>query len=387
MYYKENKVSNKTIIIIIGIIIGAIILGTIGFLIATSSGKDKGSQNVVEAIKPHIEYSLSSTEPDQEKIKITIIATTQDQLGIDRIKLPNNGVVTGDKTEYIVEENGDYLFGVYGKNGQYDQVNVSIKNIMIRTADKPYIPNGFTKVDGEPQNGMVIKDGNGNEFVWVPVASGRLIRDKEGNPSYRDDSVVNNELNNSVAKYKGFYMGRYEVAKATTPDGKETPAIQKGQTPWTNVNFLKAKTAAEEMAKVEGYAGVKTSLPTSAAWYRAITWIDEVNKQNYASSTDKGNYSGTVRKTGETETDKMNNIFDLAGNVREWTTETYSDRTSQREVTSSSSSDNQEGLSNVFYRILRGGTAEISNTPLKVSAQKETEFDPLWGFRVVMYRE
>lgn len=386
MYYKENKVSNKTIMIIIGIIIGAIIIGTLAYVIATASGKDKGNQNVVEAIKPHIEYSLSSTEPDQEKIKITVKATTEDPNGIDRIKLPNNGVVPNSQTDYIVEDNGDYVFGVYGKNGQYDQATVSVNNIMVRTADKPYIPNGFTKVEGEPQNGMVIKDGNGNEFVWIPVASGRLIRDKEGNPSYRDDSVVNNELNNSVAKYKGFYMGRYESAKATTPDGKETPAIQKGQMPWTNIDFLKAKVAAEEMAKVEGYAGVKTSLPTSASWYRAIMWIDEVNKQNYASSTDKGNYSGTVAKTGETETDKMNNIFDLAGNVREWTTETYSDRSSQKEVTVEGNK-NQESFANVFYRILRGGTAEISNTPLKVSAQKETDFDPLWGFRVVMYRE
>ena len=40
--------------------------------------------------------------------------------------------------------------------------------IDINKAKNPYLPDGFKHIDGNVENGFVIKDDDGNEFVWIP---------------------------------------------------------------------------------------------------------------------------------------------------------------------------------------------------------------------------
>ena len=77
---------------------------------------------------------------------------------------------------------------------------------------------------------------------------------------------------------------------------------------------------------------LNSSLPTGAAWDRTLGWIYEKRNKNLAelttNSTSWGNYSddefsGTTGQinTGTKEETKANNIYDLAGNLGEWSTE------------------------------------------------------------------
>mgnify|MGYP003317301144 CR=1 FL=1 len=61
---------------------------------------------------------------------------------------------------------------------------------------------------------------------------------------------------------------------------------------------------------------------------------EEINKRvkNYSTSLNYGNYTGTIRNTGQTETDVINNICDMSGNVREWTTETNTENTKTKKL-------------------------------------------------------
>ena len=68
--------------------------------------------------------------------------------------------------------------------------------------------------------------------------------------------------------------------------------------------------------------GVESDLTNSYAWDTAIVFIQEMKNSNYANKTG-GN--GTLKNTGETG-DKICNIFDMAANLLEWTTE-YSTNT------------------------------------------------------------
>ena len=111
-------------------------------------------------------------------------------------------------------------------------------------------------------------------------------------------------------------------------DGERKVAAAMAQKmPWTDVNFREAEEAATLASEVFGYENVATALVNSYAWDTTLEWINQ-SVTNYSTNTSYGNYSGTIYPTGSTESDQMNYICDLAGNVREWTTEEYSPITS-----------------------------------------------------------
>ena len=102
---------------------------------------------------------------------------------------------------------------------------------------------------------------------------------------------------------------------------------------------------------------------------------------NFSSNTNYGNYSGTIYPTGYTESDNVKNICDLAGNVREWTTEIYKGTT-----TGSSSSSSKNKQNDIIQRVVRGGGANLSRTPASHIYYPENLADNYWGFRVILYK-
>ena len=178
-----------------------------------------------------------------------------------------------------------------------------------------------------------------------------------------------------ITKYHGFYIARYEagipkdmeeepidktsegITKLRNTSG--IPVSKKNQIPWGNITYTNAKTNAEMM-----YTGgnVQSGLLTGTMWDTTLQWLiktnavteSEVNNDstkwgNHATSEIDGitSYSKNgiewinenakkpksenglnancmwILKTGNTEYTKRNNIYDLAGNLWEWTYEIY----------------------------------------------------------------
>ena len=91
--------------------------------------------------------------------------------------------------------------------------------------EKATIPAGFapTRIEGETliSEGLVITDVDGNEFVWIPVEDGNIEDEQEEN---LNDTVAwekkeYDEMKESVGKYKGFYIGRYEAGSTIERKG------------------------------------------------------------------------------------------------------------------------------------------------------------------------
>ena len=223
------------------------------------------------------------------------------------------------------------------------------------------IPEGFKIADvpaSKVQNGVVIEDKGGNQFVWVPVAT--LADYKRtwyaGNDSFSIYSeALPEDEKTSVERYKGFYIGRYEAGdKESTGTTKATfrtrssgadnaVTIKADQVPYNYVTRAQAISLAEGFKDKQGYKAT-TKLVSSYAWDTTIAFIEKT-VNNYGSSSPQGNYLDTSvtykditdeNKSEKTKAENSSllvatgqttpvcNIYDMGGNVAEWTTESYS---------------------------------------------------------------
>ena len=238
-----------------------------------------------------------------------------------------------------------------------------------------WVPEGF-KVAGDSastvQGGVVIEDKDRNQFVWVPVAtladykrtaystnvateetdtatnSIKINYSSSKNSEYFTEALPEDEKT-SVERYKGFYIGRYEAGDKENTEAKtlrssndvtKTVTIKANQAPYNYVTRTQAVSLAEGFTTKQGYKA-KTKLVSSYAWDTTIAFIQKVNS-DYGSSSEEGNYKNTTfsytditgaSKTKETDsrvlvptgqTTPVCNIYDMGGNVFEWTTESCS---------------------------------------------------------------
>ena len=212
------------------------------------------------------------------------------------------------------------------------------KDTIAEIRDGVPIPIGFKYKEGTKDTGLVIQDEKGNEFVWVPATESTYVKDTSF-PSFNnikptgDYSLPNGITDETadVVKYGGFYIGRYEAGvpeNQTAIDGKSSstsnvkgvPVSKKGATVWTCINYTNSKASAESMISNKY---VQTGLLTGKAWDTVCHWIksDDELKDSRTYGNYYENNSGTKRTAGFNENWKVKNIYDLAGNVLEWTSE------------------------------------------------------------------
>lgn len=140
------------------------------------------------------------------------------------------------------------------------------------------------------------------------------------------------EMAESVAKYGGFYVGRYETSRwtsgATTNRDNSGDIVKSvaGATPMASTTWYDMYLRSNSGYSNNPYHNSK-SVNSEMIWgcqYDAmLNYLLEGNDK--AKVTQRtGNHSGSRSITGEYPNDIMNNIFDLSSNVREWTQEAYS---------------------------------------------------------------
>ena len=207
------------------------------------------------------------------------------------------------------------------------------------TEDGVPIPKGFTYVTGTKETGTVIKDSLDNEFVWIPATEASYAKDLNF-PKYAtptgDDTLPSGITDEAadVKKYGGFYIGRYEAGIPTgdtsTSNKTGVPVSKQGAIVWTDIDYYNAKENAESMISNEY---VQTGLLTGKAWDTTCHWIDDVvdiknscTYGNYSNAQSPANVTGYGSKQVAGFSDKwsVKNIYDLAGNVYEWTSEARS---------------------------------------------------------------
>ena len=239
------------------------------------------------------------------------------------------------------------------------------------------VPEGFKIAEDSATDvtgGVVIEDVShgataGSQFVWIPVGTVYTSADKstsetitlgrydfanDGTPSaysgnYKEENSQDTEslLNhgNTIAKdievfktsattNKGYYIGRYEARSVTQRTAKTDALAQVTVKPNDYVyNYVTQPQAATLARNMYGEDKKFTSdLINSYAWDTAIVFLqtfdNRVDKTKPYSRQNSLNTSlasqGTNHLTDLGKQDKICNIWDMASNDLEWTTETSS---------------------------------------------------------------
>ena len=420
---RKNERGITLIALVISIIVLLILAGVTistltgenGILTRASEASEKTKQaNVEEQVKLAVAASMV------ENGKINYDDLNNELKKINNLTYKGNPISEDNKIEklsatvtvdgYDVTINGDGSVNIGDNTGE-------------SVVDGVIIPDGFYYVGGTRDTGLVISDveednldnsKQGNQFVWVPVDNYSDFIRREGyyngslqsylsscgeaNSTGKNSKVTETattqveaqEMYASVAEYGGFYIGRYEAGK----DSDGNIVIKKGTDACNNIPW----SANGEMQETDGitggavelarnfdtannYASVTSTLIYGVQWDAVMKWMENIENPNATGSLTKyiqdstgmgwyGDNSGdTIHKTGidvdNNKSNCVNNIYDLAGNINEWTMECY----------------------NTLTRIVRGGGYSIQDLR---PASYRNDFRPSVsnegaGFRITLY--
>jgi len=336
----KNKDRGITLVALVITIIILLILATISIQSLTNTGLFAKAQEAKEKTKNATENQAKTLNEYEDELNKYISGD---------IKTPVKKVADNIDSVLSTTENTE-LEDAYG--------------------NKIVVPAGFKIVSNDTTNnaqtvdkGIVIEDAtidsegkvtatNGSQFVWVPVGkiytdekstdtnkkiitlgrydfdettgiesaySGSYIEEDVNDAStltnFENKAIAKNITNfkNSVTTNGGYYIGRYEARKSS---GGTITEIRT-DTVWNNITQLNAVTKSQNMYNNNKFT---SDLMNSYAWDTTITFIQKcTNKTNYAN---QASLNDSLLQTGTTS-DKQCNIYDMASNVVEWTTETY----------------------------------------------------------------
>ena len=256
------------------------------------------------------------------------------------------------------------------------------------TYNKPYVPDEFSYIEGTVDEGYVVADSIGNEFVWVPVDGVNVKYERwcKDGISYDDINLNLQEneettiISNIINDMGGFYIGRYEIGvpDVTSEIGYNigynidtivevplttTPSIKKGKEIYTLDNVsdnINTVYISQNDAKSTTLLG--TAYDTTMRWLKQSGYNVEGDSSLYGNYSD-GSGNGSLKLSGSNENWKMNNIYDLAGNIAELTIdEIYVNK------------DNNVRLKAVEY-IVRGGSYKDKGNEVSVSSRNKVSQD------------
>ena len=237
--------------------------------------------------------------------------------------------------------------------------------------NKIVVPAGFKIVEGATtvDKGIVIEDvtetaTKGSQFVWVPVGTitkadgttttitlgrydfnsttgvesaytGTYVEEDSNDSSTLKkygNTIAKNITNfkNSVAQNGGYYIGRYEARTATARSAKTDALTQITEKGTENVyNYVTQLQAAQLSQNMYTSNKFTSDLMNSYAWDTATVFIQNCGTNAKYSRQISLNTSllqtGTNSLTDTSKIDVQCNIYDMASNIEEWTTETSYD--------------------------------------------------------------
>ena len=275
--------------------------------------------------------------PVNQNQKLQIDVTSKDDISSISLKDPfgeeklteSNVGKTYNKKDQEPTINGTYSLTITTTTGKTKSIKLNVNSLykQFTSLDIMAKANGFNDLESYAKS---------MNFETVDA----MIEIYSQSCKQTTDNDTNQE---SVNTYGGFYIARYEagdgdangIRRSSSSSNSNTVVSKKGAIVYNYISQPDSITRAESM-----YAG-KSKLISGAGWDRTLNWLIETKAKTenevFVNSSSWGNYRNSTGNaktnsgpsnmnytTGRNEAWKANNIYDLAGNVRDWTTEASS---------------------------------------------------------------
>ena len=285
--------------------------------------KDESSINsTIKTVVIPEGFRISKKEEEQ-KIDTGVVVIAPDESEFVWIPVDN------PSSMYGIDEDGNYLGKLYNFNedGTTSQLNWKEENEIMSLLD----PENYREPDitGESENYGDYSENGLN-----------LLKNIVGIQGEDDEEILDawkkqlqsefNEMVKSVEKYNGFYISRYEISvdettsKVQSKSGKVVLNGAKDSNTWYGL-YVISKTFQNN--------NVQSSMMWDCQYDQMMIWITK-NNIDVTKAVDE-NVLNKSLITGNKTTDIINNIYDLYGNLREWTIGTghyYGTRTFRRKL-------------------------------------------------------
>jgi len=214
-------------------------------------------------------------------------------------------------------------YSSFGTGANATPVQTATKDMLDNTEPKPISTYYFeisSNFQGGPYGDVTYKAGSGETDTEA------YLNTKATNLT----EWINGAIDNGgyyIARYEASYDGAGNKALSQQSLSASTSAPSARGALWNNVTQLKAAEVSKAMyVRTEGSL-FYSDLINSYAWDTALIFIQAYSEQNtYAATQNQTGVSSPVisgeRANGK---DKVCNIYDMASNVREWSTETSCD--------------------------------------------------------------